>query len=150
MKITLFSMLFLFFNLSLVAQKNQATLLKAPLLFKREYQSEKGKKLVLQIKRNLSNSSQTSDESTFLLLDTENAIQLNPDRRKRIRNFLQASILNRDCLSSQTMLKLDGKFKLSLVSTNQECYYLLKVGGTKVNLAFGEGLNLLRKLITLK
>lgn len=150
MKITLFSTLFLFFSLNLVAQKNQTPLLKTPILFKREYQNEKGKKFVLQIKRNLPNFSQTSDESTFLLLDAEDAIQLNSDRRNKIRNFLRASILKRDCISSQPMLKLDGKFKLSLVSANQECYYILKVGRTKVNLPFGEGLNLLRKLIASK
>ncbi len=146
MKITLFSTLFIFFNLSLVAQKNQAAILKAPLLFKREYQNKKGRKFVLQVR----SFSQTSDTSTFLLLDTEHIIQLNSIRREKIRDFLQASILKKDCISSQPTLKLDNRFKLSLVSENQECYYSLKVERYQVKIPFGEGLNLLRKLIALK
>lgn len=150
MKITLFSIFFILFSLSLIAQKNQTALLEMPLLFKREYQNKEGRKFVLQVRRPLSSFSQTSDASTFLILDTEHTIQLNSTHREKIRDFLRASILKRDCISSESTLNLGSIFKMSLASKSQECYYILKVGRTKVNLPFGEGLNLLRKLIASK
>lgn len=148
MKITLLTLNFfcLFFNLTAQNSSIQST------LFEREYKTTKGQIITLKIKSTLPTPLQIDAKASSLLLeiDAQNTIQLNSSHQKKIRNYLQASLLGQNCLIAEPTLVLTNEISFTLDSSGQDCFYLLQIDRQYAKIPFGEGLTLLRKLITLQ